>query len=171
MLTAIAQPVAQTILPELIEELALTRRVLERAPEAHFSWQPHRKSMTLGQLASHVADMPQFMAVTLNTLEIDINSDEEGFKPATTNAELLQRLEANGQAARAALESTGDEAFAQIWTMHFNGQEVIKQPRAEVIRHLISHMIHHRGQIMVYLRLLDVPVPGIYGPSADELGL
>jgi len=168
MLTATAKPLAQTLLPELQDELNLTRRVLERAPEAHFSWQPHPKSMTLGQLATHVADMPQFMATTLETPELDLTKFEEEFKPAETTADLLQRLEANGNAARTALEATDDEAFAHIWKMYFGDNAVINQPRAEVIRHLISHMIHHRGQVMVYLRLLDVPVPGIYGPSADE---
>jgi len=170
MLTAsiTAVPLAQTFLPELGVELALTRRVLERAPEAHFSWQPHPKSMTLAQLATHTADIPSFMAIALETPHLDLADVESTFQPATTSAELLQRLENNGVAARAALEATDDEAFAQVWKMYIGGQVVVDQPRSELVRHLINHMIHHRGQVMVYLRLLDVPVPGIYGPSADE---
>ncbi|OUJ74234.1 DinB family protein [Hymenobacter crusticola] len=168
MLTATTAPLAQIILPELDQELALTRRVLERAPEAHFAWQPHPKSMALGHLASHTADMPSYMATALETPELDISEAVGDWQPATTTTELLQRFEANGAAARSALAAIDEEGFAQIWKMHYGGQTVINQPRAEVVRHIISHMIHHRGQIMVYLRLLDVPVPGVYGPSADE---
>ncbi|WP_188816157.1 DinB family protein [Hymenobacter cavernae] len=168
MLTATAALLAQTLLPEFDHELVLTRRVLERAPEAHFNWQPHPKSMTLTQLATHTADMPGYMVSTLETPALHLSSTDTDWTPAATIAELLQRLEKGTAAARTALEATDDEAFAQQWTMYYDGHPVINQPRAEVVRHIINHMIHHRAQIMVYLRLLDVPVPGIYGPSADE---
>ena len=169
MLTITAAPLAHTMLPELAHELALTRRVLERAPEAQFGWQPHPKSMTLGQLASHTTDLPGWIEDTFNTEELDVAYfDDDAPTTASTRAELLERLEAKGAAAHAALEAADDEAFAHTWTMRRGEQIIIRQTRAEIARHLISHMIHHRAQLMVYLRLLDVPVPGVYGPSADE---
>lgn len=168
MLIATAAPQAPTLLPELEHEISLTRRVLERAPAARFDWQPHPKSMSLGTLATHTADMMSFLATTLQTAEVDLASDPSGYEPATTPTELLQRLADGSEAAKAALAATSDETFAQPWLLRHGAHVIINQPRKEVVRQLISHMVHHRGQLMVYLRLLDVSVPAIYGPSADE---
>jgi uncharacterized damage-inducible protein DinB len=172
MLTATANPspLAQTLLPELDHELVLTRRLLERLPEEHFGWQPHAKSMTLIQLASHTANVLAWVAPTFDTPEYDMASEaDEEDAPATSRAALLERLEANGAAARATLANADAEDFAYVWTFRNGEQVLFSQPRAEVVRtYFLSHLIHHRGQLSVYLRLLDVPVPSIYGPSADE---
>lgn len=172
MLTATAAPLplAQTLVSELDQELVLTRRVLERLPEEHFDWQPHTKSMTLIQLASHTANVLAWVAPTFTTSEYDMASgtDEED-APATSRAALLERLEANGASARTALLAADQEDFDFVWTFR-NGEEVVfSQPRAKIVRtYFLSHLIHHRGQLSVYLRLLNIPVPSIYGPTADE---
>ncbi|WP_375433946.1 DinB family protein [uncultured Hymenobacter sp.] len=169
MLTDTLAPLAQSLIVELDDELQTTRRVLARVPDAQFNWQPHPKSMTLGHLASHITDLMGGIENTLKTTEIDLSyfTDQEA-QPATTNSELLQHLDANGAANRAALMAATPDDFEQIWTLRQGEQVLLRQTRAEIIRHLISHMAHHRGQLSVYLRLLDVPVPAIYGPSADE---
>lgn len=170
--TATPTPLAQTLLPELDHELALTRRVLERLPEEHFGWQPHAKSMTLIELASHTANVLAWVAPTFETPEYDMaRAEEEEDAPAATRAELLLRLEANGAAARTTLIKAEAEDFDYVWTFRNGEQVVFSQPRAAIVRtYFLSHLIHHRGQLSVYLRLLDVPVPSIYGPSADEPG-
>ncbi|HEX8426892.1 DinB family protein [Hymenobacter sp.] len=169
MLTDTLAPFAQALIAELDDELQTTRRVLARAPEAQFSWQPHPKSMTLGHLASHITDLMGGIGNTLRTTEVDLAYflDREA-QPATTSHELLEHLDTNGATARAALLDATPNDFEQLWTLRHGEQVLLCQTRAEIIRHLISHMAHHRGQLSVYLRLLDVPVPAIYGPSADE---
>lgn len=165
-----AVPLAQALLSELDRELLLTHRMLERVPEAQFAWQPHAKSMTLGELASHIANILAWVAPTFEMPEYDLarEADEEG-APAITRAELLHRLATNAAAARATLAVADAEAFDFVWTFR-NGENILfSQPRAEIVREwFLSHLIHHRGQLSVYLRLLEVPVPSIYGPSADE---
>ncbi|GAA4348134.1 DinB family protein [Hymenobacter saemangeumensis] len=170
MLTALAPaPQAQAFLPELAHELHLTRRVLERAPEAYFGWQPHPKSMTLGKLSSHVADLLANIASTLRTAEYDLaNYAADHAELPATSAELLRRFDAGGADSQAALEEASAEAFEQAWTLRHGDYIILQQPRTQIVRHLISHCVHHRGQLSLYLRLLDVPVPSIYGPSADE---
>jgi uncharacterized damage-inducible protein DinB len=169
MLTATLSPLAQTLLPELDHELTLTRRVLERVPAAQLGWQPHPKSMTLAHLAAHTADLLGGIGTTMYTTEMDL-AQFDGGRPAhpTTTAELLASLDASGEKARAALTAAEPEDFDQTWTLRHGAHPIMRHSRAEVVRHLISHTVHHRGQLSVYLRLLDVPVPGIYGPSADE---
>jgi uncharacterized damage-inducible protein DinB len=165
----LSTPLALALLPELTHELTLTRRVLERLPAEHFGWQPHPKSMTLGHLASHTADLLGGIKTTFETTELDLaNYADHTPAQATTAEELVQRLEANGAAAHETLSQADAEAFAETWALRFGEQLILQQPRAEIVRHLINHTIHHRGQLSVYLRLLDVPVPYIYGPSADE---
>ncbi|OON66463.1 DinB family protein [Hymenobacter sp. CRA2] len=168
--TLVAAP-AQVFLPELDYEVSLTRRVLERAPAAKFDWQPHAKSMTLGQLAQHTADLVGWIKDTFDTTVIDFATyTGPAPTPVRTSAELLDYLAVRGEAARATLQEASADDFEELWTMRNGDEIIIRQSRAAVTRHLISHMIHHRGQLMVYLRLLDVPVPAIYGPSADEQG-
>lgn len=161
-------PLAQALLTELDHELLLTRRVLARAPEDYFGWQPHPKSMTLGKLAWHTADMLGGIDSTMHTTEIDLATmDFSTPKPADTEA-LLRQFDAEAAATCAALAAAGPEDFGQLWTLRHGPHVIMQQSRAETVRHLISHTIHHRGQLSVYLRLLDVPVPYIYGPNADE---
>ncbi|WP_400190400.1 DinB family protein [Hymenobacter sp. B81] len=169
METTLARPLAQTLLPELAHEVSLTRRMLERVPETRFGWQPHAKSMPLGLLAAHTADLIGGIAHTMQSTEIDLAAGNS-LRPTApeSTAELLRRLEANGEAAADALARAEAEDFAQTWTLRAGEQVFMRQTRAEVVRHLISHTVHHRAQLAVYLRLLDVPVPSIYGPSADE---
>ncbi|GAB3836025.1 DinB family protein [Hymenobacter jeollabukensis] len=166
--TLVAAP-AQALVKELTAEAQLTRRVLARVPVAQFGWQPHPKSMTLGQLAGHTTDLIGWIKDTLDTTDIDVAAFD-GVVPAplTSSEELLAYFEQRAEAARNGLETASAEDLEQPWTMRSGAQVLLTQPRAEVVRHLISHMIHHRGQLTVYLRLLDVPVPGTYGPSADE---
>ena len=169
MLTATAPaPQALTLLPELADEIRLTRRVFERAPEAAFGWQPHPKSMTLGHLAAHVSNLLDGITLALQTTELDLVKRQAGFVPATEATALLALFDARAAEAQAALADTDDEALAEAWTLRRGEHVVMSRPRAAMVRHLISHMAHHRGQLSVYLRLLDVPVPAIYGPSADE---
>ncbi|SHI90006.1 Uncharacterized damage-inducible protein DinB (forms a four-helix bundle) [Hymenobacter daecheongensis DSM 21074] len=169
MLTATISPLAQTLLPELDHELALTRRVLERVPAAQFGWQPHSKSMTLAQLATHTAELPGGIGTAMYTTEMDLAAfDGVAPTPPATTAALLDMLAESGSRARTALTAAEPEDFDQTWTLRHGQHQIMRHSRAEVVRHLISHMVHHRGQLSVYLRLLDIPVPSIYGPSADE---
>ena len=168
MLTATAAPQALILLPELADEIRLTRRVFERAPKAAFGWQPHPKSMTLGHLAAHISSLLDGITQALRTEGLDLVVRHAGFVPATQVAALLALFDARAAEAQAALAATDDEALAAAWTLRRGDYVVMSRPRAGMVRHLISHMAHHRGQLSVYLRLLDVPVPAIYGPSADE---
>jgi len=170
MLTALAPaPQAQAFLPELAHELLLTRRVLERVPTDRFDWQPHAKSMSLGHLASHVADLLGNIASTMRTTEYDLANyaADHRTRPASTE-ELLRHLDAGGEDAQAALREALAEDFEQTWALRHGEYIILQHPRTQIVRHLINHCIHHRGQLSVYLRLLDVPLPGIYGPTADE---
>ncbi|TGE28129.1 DinB family protein [Hymenobacter metallicola] len=169
METTLVAPLAVAFSTELLEEAKLTRRVLERVPVAQSNWQPHPKSMTLGQLARHTADLIGWIKDTLDTTEVDVAVfDDAPVTPITSTEDLLAYFEQRTEAASTGLRQATPESLEQLWTMRSGSQVLVAQPRAEVVRHLISHMIHHRGQLSVYLRLLDVPVPYIYGPTADE---
>lgn len=169
MLTETLAPLAHTLLPELADELRTTRRVLARVPEAQFGWQPHPKSMTLGVLVSHLTDLMGGIENTLHTTSMDVAQFElDAHEHPTTTQQLLDRLDAHGAAAQTAITAASPSDFEQLWSLCSGEQVLLRQTRADIIRHLISHMAHHRGQLSVYLRLLDVPVPPIYGPSADE---
>lgn len=165
-------PIRDVLLPEYEHEMAQTRKALARVPMERASWKPHEKSMALGYLASHIADMPQWMVHTVEQDELDM-VPEKG-KPYTvptheTRDELLEAFDRNVAAGRAALETLEDAALPQIWTLKLEGEIVFKQPRIVVLRSMVmNHIVHHRGQLSVYLRLLGVPVPALYGPSADE---
>lgn len=155
---------------DLEQELATTRRVLERVPEDRLDWQPHAKSMSLGKLAMHVATLPFYGEVLVQSDEFDFaTTPTPGIEGVASRAELLETFETRVAALREALARTEDAALGEPWTLR-NGEHVIfTLPRFAVMRGmLISHMVHHRAQLGVYLRLLDVPVPSMYGPSADE---
>ncbi len=160
-------------IPELLqqefsEESAAARRMLERVPEASFAWKPHAKSMTLGRLASHVADLPN-RCVTIATTETYVRNPGTAPFQAATTAELLAHFDEASAAAKATLTALREDQLSVLWTLKFGEQTMVSLPRALALRRVfLNHLIHHRAQLSVYLRLLDVPVPGMYGASADD---
>ncbi len=161
-------PLSETLLPEFDEEMKNTRKILERVPDGKFDYQPHPKSMKLGRLASHVADLPQWAIITIDQEVLDM---QPGTKPfvAGSQAELLETFDEKVATARERIAAATDEHWAQTWTFKYAGQVIMSMPRLQVMRSMVmNHLIHHRAQLGVYLRLLDVPIPGMYGPSADE---
>jgi len=165
-------PLIDAILPEFDHEMANTRKVLERVPDDRLDWRPHPKSSTMGALATHVATLPSWTVETFGRDELDLMPDGKPVEPqapAKSREELLSRFDAAVAAARSTLTSATDAAMFQNWTLLTNGQKVLTLPRAAVLRSFVlSHSIHHRAQLGVYLRLNDIAVPAIYGPSADE---
>ncbi|KPK66158.1 MAG: hypothetical protein AMS21_03020 [Gemmatimonas sp. SG8_38_2] len=159
---------------ELEREAEITRRLLERVPEEKLGWKPAEKSMSLNQLASHLANLPHWGLQALSSDELDINPpDGEPMVPPSPKgvAAIVEMFDLNVARLRDAISSTDDAAFAKTWTLKSAGAEVFSQPKAGVLRGMVlNHIIHHRGQLTVYLRLNDVPLPMTYGPSADETG-
>lgn len=156
------------LLPEFDHEMGVTRKVLERVPDDKFGWQPHAKSMTMGRLAGHLAETPMWATETLTKDGIDMGGDYTPDIPKT-RAEVLAKFDKQVAAARLVLDATTDAVFASPWTLKSKGQVIFTMPKVAVLRSFVmNHIIHHRGQMSVYLRLNDVPVPSIYGPSADE---
>lgn len=161
-------PMVDALLPEFDREMTTTRKVLERVPEDRFNWKPHAKSFSLGALAAHVAALPAWGAETLNKSEIDIAGAQPPVAPPS-KAELVATFDRNVAATRSALAGKSDAELLAMWTLTRGGKPLFSMPKTAVLRSFVfSHLIHHRGQLCVYLRLLDVPVPSIYGPSADE---
>ena len=166
-------PISEALLPEFDQEMPNTRKTLERVPiEDKFDWKPHEKSMEMGRLANHLAFIPNWVVTTINEDSLDINP--VGVEPpkapvAKTSAELLGIFDAAVAAARAAIAGASDETLLGPWTLLSAGNKVFTIPRVAVLRGFVmNHSIHHRAQLGVYLRLNDIPVPSIYGPSADE---
>ncbi len=163
--------IVQTLLPEFDQEMGNTRRLLEIVPGADQAWRPHPKSYSLGDLAAHIAMLPLWGKMVLQQPELDLGLPANASiaqTPFTTVAELLDRFDRHVREARAALGSISDSAMGVTWTLKNRGTAVFSAPRGEVLRSFIlSHMIHHRGQLSVYLRLRDVPLPSLYGPTAD----
>lgn len=164
--------IAESLLPEFDQEMAVTRRFLERVPEDKFAWQPHEKSATLEWLAKHVARLAGWVSVVLATESVDVmGADEQRdtIMKLGTRAELLAYFDKAVAAARTALAQAGDAAMRESWSLKAGPHEIFTLPRVAVIRTMtFSHLIHHRAQLGVYFRLLDIPVPGAYGPTADE---
>jgi uncharacterized damage-inducible protein DinB len=162
----------QVALGDLEQELATTRRVLERIPEAHLSWKPHEKSMSLGALASHTANLLHWQTTILRQDEFDLASAPPPSPAAPASRdEILRAFDENASAVKDALGEADEAGLGRAWTLRRGAQVLLSRPRAAVLRSMgISHMIHHRAQLCVYLRLLNVPVPSVYGPSADEGG-
>ena len=163
--------IAESILPEFDHETATTRTLLERVPAEKAEWQPHVKSMSLGKLAMHIANLPNWATITLERTEYDTNPPD-GPRVTTpayeSGVRLLQIYDANVSAARALLVRTTDGQFMVQWTLKSGGKTMFSMPRIAVFRSFVlNHAVHHRGQLSVYLRLLDVPIPNIYGPTAD----
>ena len=161
--------IATAFLAELDNEAKVTRTCLERVPADKFDWKPHEKSMTFGRLASHCAEM---FGWTKETLKLDVldfaTRDTTPFEPKTSE-ELLAFFDEHIATAKSVLGETSDETFMTEWTMRNGEQVYVTMPKVAVMRSFVlNHIIHHRGQLTVYLRLNDIPVPSIYGPSADE---
>lgn len=164
--------ISQALLPEFDQEMASTRKLLVNVPDGKNDYKPHEKSMTLGRLASHVAEIPGWGTMTLTTRELDIApADKPAFVPhiAASNKELLEIFDKNAAEMRAAISGASDEEWMKSWTLMVRGNTAFTMPRVAVMRGMVmNHLIHHRGQLGVYLRLNNIPVPGMYGPSADE---
>lgn len=159
----------QQFISELQHELESTRKILNVLPEDMLTWKPHEKSMTLGRLAAHVSELVGWITMTLKTDELDFSKID--YKPLvpTTVQEIKDVLEKCAVEAIAALETAAPEDFGKIWTLRRGEHIILALPKSATIRSMaMNHLYHHRGQLTVYLRILDVPVPGMYGPSADE---
>ena len=155
------------ILAELAHEMATTRRLLERAPDDKFGWKPHEKSMTLSRLATHIAEIPGWAGSIVDKPGFDIGGD---YKPqvAASTTEVLAMFDKGVTQATQALKPLSNETLMEAWRLTKQGQLIMEMPRVGVVRTLLlNHLIHHRGQLSVYLRLLNVPLPSIYGPTAD----
>ena len=167
--------IAAAMLPEFDQEMATTRKVLARVPDDKLDYKPHAKSMTFTQLASHIVEMVGWVGDTMNSDNFDfapVDGPKWEAYAATSNADLLATFDKNAAAARAALAAGTDEAMMKTWSLLSGGNVMFSMPRVACIRGmLLNHVIHHRGQLSVYLRLNDIPVPSIYGPSADESGM
>ena len=164
--------IAQSILPEFEQEMAGTRKTIERVPDDKFDWKAHPKSNTVGWVVSHLVEIPGWVEGTLTQDAWDLSPP--GGEPYRTPAvagrqQALELFDANVAAAKAALAKTSDAEFAKDWSLLMNGQTIFTMPRLAVIRtFVLNHSIHHRAILTVYLRLNDLPVPGLYGPSGDE---
>lgn len=162
----------RALLPEFEHETTITRRLLERVPNDKLGWQPHAKSMTLGRLASHIAELPLWTAMTIQTDELDMNPPGgEPQKGANfgSREEMLSAFDRDVIAAREAISGASDEVLFGNWALKNAGETIFTMPKIACLRTwCFNHLIHHRGQLSVYLRLNDVSVPSIYGPSADE---
>jgi uncharacterized damage-inducible protein DinB len=165
-------PIVDAILPEFDQEMANTRKVLERVPDSRLGWRPHAKSWTMAELATHVATLPTWTVLTFVRDELDLapgGKTPERQAPVKSRDELLAKFDRAFAEGREVLASAGDASMLQPWTLLKNGAKVMSLPRAAVLRSFVlNHSIHHRGQLTVYLRLCDVPVPALYGASADE---
>ncbi len=165
-------PIAQALLPEFDREMEGVRKSLERAPAEKYDWRPHPKSGTMGWLVSHLATLPTLAVRALESESYEIAPD--GKPPAgppklKTREEALELFDKNRDAARAAIAAAGDEQLMVPWTLSYMGKTIFTLPRAAVLRVVfMNHTIHHRAQLGVYLRLNDLPVPALYGPSGDE---
>ena len=156
------------LLPEFDHEMATTRRLLERVPDDRLSWTPHAKSFTLGQLAQHVATIPMWGTMTLTSNELDLAG---GFTnpPAESRAALVKLFDENSAKARSELTGKTDAELMAPWTLKRGADTIFSMPKASVWRSFVmNHLVHHRAQLSVYLRMQDVPLPAMYGPTADE---
>lgn len=166
---------SQAILPEFDQEMANTRKVLERIPEDKLGWKIHDKSNTIGWVGMHLAELPGWACLALDHDSFDV--DPPGGKPyrtpiPTSRQEILERFDKNVAAARKAIAVAGDDQFTKPWTLLKAGHEIFTLPRGAMLRSFVlSHSIHHRAHLCVYLRVNNVPVPALYGPSGDESGM
>jgi uncharacterized damage-inducible protein DinB len=164
--------ISETLVPEFDHEFANTRKVLERCPEEKYGWTPHPKSFTMAALATHIASMPEWASLTVSQDSFDYappGAPPYKQEPVKTCKELLEKFDTGIAQCRAAIVGASDEQLLAEWSLLAGGKPVFTMPRVAVLRAMIlNHIIHHRAQLGLYLRLLDVPVPALYGPSADE---
>ena len=160
-------PISELLLTEFDQEMANTRKALERVPADKWDWKPHPKSGTLGWMASHIATLPNFTTTTIETSELDLGSASS---PKVKDAsDLVKVFDEQRDIARKAIAGVTDEQLKEIWTLKWDGKVLFAMPKYNVLRGMcFNHLIHHRAQLTMYLRALDVPVPALYGPSADE---
>jgi uncharacterized damage-inducible protein DinB len=164
----------ESLLPEFDHEMANTRKTLERVPEDKFDWKPHEKSTAMGGLATHLSNLPTWANHTISEDSLDLAPGGKPLAPAEmakSRTELLELFDNNVAKAREAIAGASDTELVKPWTLLSNGKEILTLPKVAVLRSFVmNHQIHHRAQLGVYLRLNDIPVPSIYGPSADESG-
>jgi uncharacterized damage-inducible protein DinB len=165
-------PYSEAALPEFDHEMASTRKVLERIPDDKLDWQAHPKSHTIGWNANHLADLPNWLVVTLTAPSLDIapvDGPRYQIPNRTSREEILELFDRNVASARKAIAEATDEEMGHPWSLLRAGQPIFTLPRSAVVRSMVlNHIIHHRAILCVYLRLNDIPVPGMYGPSGDE---
>jgi uncharacterized damage-inducible protein DinB len=163
---------AESILPEFDLEMASTRKVLERIPEDKLDWQAHPKSHTIGWNANHLANLPHWVVVTLTQPSLDVapvGGEPFSFPNLTNRSQILEAFDQNVASARQVIQTITDDQVREPWTLSRAGVSIFTMPRTAVVRRMVmNHIIHHRAIMCVYLRLNDVSVPGIYGPSGDE---
>ena len=157
---------SQIFLPEFDQEMATTRRLLERVPSERGAWKPHEKSFSLGHLAQLVSWMPGWITNVIRETKLDLS--QGGRYSLETTEALLAGFDKNVKEAREALAAASDADFQVPWSLTMGERVLMSLPRAAVVRQTINHLVHHRGQLTVYLRMVDVPIPSIYGPTADE---
>jgi uncharacterized damage-inducible protein DinB len=164
-------PITEALLPEFDHEMGSTRRLLDRVPEADFAWKPHEKSRSMGELAGHLAAIPKWCSFIINAASLDLDSIADGARPQApaSRAALLQEFDAKVKSGRASLATLTDAELLASWTLKKGDQVFFTLPKISALRSFVlNHTIHHRGQLSVYLRLRNIPVPPIYGPTADE---
>lgn len=157
------------LLPEFDREMGQTRKLLERVPDGQFDWRPHPTSVTLGRLAEHLTEMPLWASTTMTQGSLEMTTERPGYQRPATRDAVLAMFDANLKAGRSNLSGKTDAEFLAPWTLTAAGKEVFTMPKVAVMRNFVlNHMVHHRGQLSVYLRMLGVKIPSIYGPSGDE---
>jgi len=155
---------------QLKEEAEITRKMLKIVPDDQYNWKPHPKSMTIRQLATHIAELPGWIPMGINTEVLDFAKSDYKPTPIDNNGELMKAFEDNQKLALESLSKTDDDYLQNSWTMRNGDQVYMTTTKENVIKMAISQTIHHRAQLGVFLRLLNIPIPGSYGPSADEMG-
>lgn len=163
--------IGKSLLPEFDYEMANTRKTLERVPDDKWDWKPHDKSFPMGNLATHLANLPSWGTLAVGSDSFDLAPGGQPVRTPELNSTqvVLAKFDENVAATRAAIASANDEDLFKPWTLLSNGKTIMTLPKIAVLRSfVVNHMIHHRAQLGVYLRLNDIPVPSIYGPSADE---
>jgi uncharacterized damage-inducible protein DinB len=161
--------IAETLLLDFDHEIGNTRRTLERIPEKDPQWKPHEKSMPIGRLALHTARLPQFCTRILTTRELDMDKEKWPDIIFESTPHLLSELDRTASEAKSHLAGSSDADLKERWRLMFKGKAFVDEPRMVLYRSMfLNHLVHHRAQLGVYLRLLNIPVPGLYGPSADE---